>query len=65
MSAVPVTAAVVRDRADALHAAVDARNAHSDNCTKTWCARCEALGRVMHDAYQSALDAAAAVRSER
>lgn len=63
MTAIPVTAAVVHDRADALHAAVDAMNAHRDNCTKDWCARCTSLKRAYNTAYQSAHDAAAAVRS--
>lgn len=58
MTTVPVTAAVVRDRADALHAAVDKHNAHRDGCTKAWCALCTRLSREYHDAYQSALDAA-------
>lgn len=65
MTAIPVSAAVIRDRADALHASVDALNAHRKTCTNTsgWCARCTALGREQHNAYQSAFDAAAAIRS--
>lgn len=65
MTAIPVTAAVVRDRADAIHAAVDAMNAHRDTCTKAWCARCTSLERAYNTAYQSAHDAATAVRSAR
>ncbi len=65
MTATSVTAAVVRDRADALHASVDAMNAHRDTCTKEWCPRCTALARTYNATYQSALDAAAAVRGAR
>ncbi|WP_297826510.1 hypothetical protein [Mycobacterium sp.] len=61
MTTIPVTAAVIRDRADALHAAIDARDTHRDNCTKAWCAYCTSLERTAHDAYQSAMDAAAVV----
>jgi len=63
MTVIPVTAAVVRDRADALHASIEARDAHRNTCTKAWCAYCTRLERTAHDAYQSAMDAAAAVRS--
>lgn len=62
MTTTPVTAAVLHDRADANHAAVDKYHAHHDACTKSWCALCTSLGREIHDAYQSALNAAATVR---
>jgi hypothetical protein len=65
VTAIPVSAAVVRDRADAAWAAIEARDTHKANCTKTWCAYCTSLERTAHDAYQSALDATAAVRSAR
>lgn len=65
MTAIPVTAAVIRDRADALHASVDTLNAHRDTCAKAWCARCTALARQYNTTYQSAMDAAAAVRNAR
>ena len=65
MTAVPVTAAGVRDRADALHASIDARDTHRETCTKAWCAYCTRLERAANTAYQSAMDAAAAVRSPR
>lgn len=61
MTAIPVTAAVIRDRADALHASVEARDNHRNTCTKAWCAVCTSLERTFHDAYQSAFDAAAIV----
>lgn len=63
MTAQWLAAAVLHDRADALHASIDAHDAHRNNCTNNgWCARREALGRARHDAYQSALDTAAANR---
>lgn len=65
MSTNLVTAAVIRDRADALHASIEARDTHRSNCTKAWCAYCTSLERTAHDAYQSAMDAAAAMRSAR
>lgn len=65
MTTIPVTAAVLHDRADALHASIDARDAHRAGCTKGWCAYCTSLGRSASAAYQSALDTAVAVRSAR
>lgn len=65
MTAVPVSAAVLRDRADAAHAAIGARDSHSETCTKPWCARCTALARAASAALQSAMDTATDLGSVR
>lgn len=65
MNTTPVSASVLPERADALQASIDARDAHRDGCTKAWCACCTSLERAASTAYQSALDAAAAVRGVR